>query len=64
MGVLSSLPSAAIELVEGASRRVYAGYERDLEAPADEIVPQNVLADATTVSARTLPVGKFRGGPG
>lgn len=49
----------AIELVEEASRRIYAGYERDLEALADEIVQQNVLADATTVAARILLVGKF-----
>ncbi|MGW7824453.1 hypothetical protein ACWGLF_41720 [Streptomyces puniciscabiei] len=51
--------SRAIELVEEASRRIYAGYERELEALADEIVQQNVLADATTVSARTLLVGEF-----
>nr|WP_181393171.1 hypothetical protein [Streptomyces rochei] len=51
--------SRAIELVEEASRRIYAGYERDLEALADEIVHQNVLADATTVNARTLLVGGF-----
>ncbi|MGW7819986.1 hypothetical protein ACWGLF_17990 [Streptomyces puniciscabiei] len=51
--------SRAIERVEKASRRIYAAYERELEALADEIVQQNVLADATTVSARTLLVGEF-----
>ncbi|MEU9446606.1 hypothetical protein AB0D42_38405 [Streptomyces sp. NPDC048304] len=49
----------AIDLVEEASRRIYAGYERDLEALADEIVQHTVLADATTVAARTLLVGEF-----
>jgi hypothetical protein len=49
----------AIKLVEEASRRIYAGYERDLAALADEIVQQNVLADATTVAARTLLVGEY-----
>lgn len=49
----------AMELVEEASRRIYAGYERDLEVLADEITQQNVLVGATTVTARTLLVGQF-----
>ncbi|MGV9565039.1 hypothetical protein [Streptomyces sp. NPDC003480] len=49
----------AMELVEEASRRIYAGYERDLDALADEITQQNVLVGTTTVTARTLIVGQF-----
>ncbi|MGW2651974.1 hypothetical protein ACWC2T_45760 [Streptomyces sp. NPDC001393] len=49
----------AMELVEEASRRIVAGYERDLEALADEITQQNVLVGTTTVTARTLLVGEF-----
>ncbi|WP_333763506.1 hypothetical protein [Streptomyces sp. IBSBF 2390] len=48
-----------MELVEEASRRIYAGYERDLEVLAHEITQQNVLVGATTVTARTLLVGQF-----
>ncbi|MEV5880349.1 hypothetical protein AB0L75_40420 [Streptomyces sp. NPDC052101] len=48
-----------MELVEEASRRIYAGYERDLEALADEITQQNALVGTTTVTARTLLVGEF-----
>ncbi|MEU6511807.1 hypothetical protein [Streptomyces sp. NPDC046942] len=51
--------SQAIEIVEEAFRRIYAGYERDLEALADEITQQNALVGITTVSARTLLVGEF-----
>lgn len=51
--------SKAIDLVEGASRRVYAGYERDLTPLAEEITAKGVLDGATTIGARTLLVSEF-----
>lgn len=49
----------AIAVVEGASRRIYARYERDLTALAEEIVAKGILDGATTVAARTLLVNEF-----
>ncbi|MEU3317428.1 hypothetical protein ABZ743_32785 [Streptomyces sp. NPDC006662] len=51
--------SQAVDAVEQATRRVYAGYERDLAGLAEEIAAAGVLAEATTVGARALLASEF-----
>ncbi|MCJ0875263.1 hypothetical protein [Streptomyces sp. AP-93] len=48
----------AVTVVEVATRRVYAGYERDLDALAQEIAAARILDGATTIAARTLLVSE------
>ncbi|MBT2611415.1 hypothetical protein J7I97_24940 [Streptomyces sp. ISL-87] len=51
--------SQAIDAVEQAGRRIYAGYERDLNGLAEQIAAAGIVADATTVAARSLLLSVF-----
>ncbi|MEW2136642.1 hypothetical protein AB0892_08605 [Streptomyces sp. NPDC005409] len=48
----------AVVAVEVAARRVYAGYERDLNALAQEIAAARILDGATTIAARSLLISE------
>ncbi|MDA5283880.1 hypothetical protein [Streptomyces sp. Isolate_45] len=57
--MVSGAARDAGDLVEGAARRIYADFERDLDALALEIESAGVTHGATTVAARKLLLADY-----